>query len=1145
MKCPVCHSVVDKDETACHVCGCRLGLLCDACGTINRSASKFCNACGRPLTGSPDPFSRPNRPVDHEYPTVSKVSPQSPRGPTGGSERKQVTVLFSDLSGYTALCERLDPEDVREMMSLIFKEIVGIIIRYEGYIDRIIGDEVLAVFGIPRIHEDDPIRAIRAALDIHSTVSGMSERFERQLEGPLAMHSGIATGLVVTGEIDLATGRHGITGETVNRASVLTTLAASDEILVGPGTMALTSGFFLFEKRSPGADDGNADIIDAYRVRSAEKKPDKIRRLRGLRSRLIGREAEMTALREAMAEASRGRGCCVFIEGDAGTGKSRLIYEFKKKLVPKHVQWLQGNAYTFTQAMPYSPLIELLGRAVDLREGDSETVVRQKLVEILRPLEGEDGPIAHVLERLFIHSRDNTINITPEAWKLKLRQALIQLAISYSQDGVTIICIEDLHWADPSTVDLLRMMLNNAALPVFFLISYRPGLLTFNHRQITNPYYRNQYILIEDLPPEKSEAMVRSLLQTEEVPRRLLAFIADHLGGNPFFLEELINSLVDDGILKKNGNRWQVRGIIGDTAFSSNISSVIAARLDSLGDADKRIVQEASAIGRRFSPAVLKRISANPKRIDGSVALLKLLGLIFDGNDPGEDVYVFKHALVQEVAYKSLLKRQRKNLHERIGRVLERQGAERIDALCEPLAFHFSNGHSLAKAVNYLKLSGRKGLKKYAVIESHNYYEKAYQLLTDKARPVDDAASRILELLLEWFFVFHLRGHYGDVLTLLERHESSAMNSPDLQLKGMYFACLGWAHQRREHLDSSRRCLLEAIAIGEQITSYKVIAYANACLIWTCTDLGRLDEALVFAGKAEAASRFFESEDSSWFFETGQNLVRFVLTGTAIAHWFRGDCRQCHKLGDRLLAYGESAGDVNSLSEGHLAHGMGCFAAGDYRAAIEKCITAIDNSGDPLFDVNARFLMAYAHLSLGEVPQAEKKLQEIITFCRQSGYEYIGTSANALASVIAVARGEIATGVKTLKRHAGQHLANGKIYHAQTFHYMLGSIFLQIAMREGRLTPGMVLKNLSFFLVNLPRAARHAEHHFKTAIRIASQINAMGIKGQACLDLGRLYLSRKNHDLALPLIKESIALFKQLGADSHQQRATAVLNTVE
>ena len=638
--------------------------------------------------------------------------------------------------------------------------------------------------------------------------------------------------------------------------------------------------------------------------------------------------------------------------------------------------------------------------------------------------------------------------------------------------------------------------------------------------------------------------MVKSLLRTERVPRELLNFIAEHLEGNPFFLEETINSLVDAGTLQKKEMGWQVNGSIGDTAFSSNISSVIAARLDRLGNAAKRIVQEASAIGRLFSPAVLKRISGTPEHVDRSLLILKSVGLIRDSEDPGENLYVFKHALVQDVAYQSLLKRQRKDLHEKIAQVMENQSRGRVDAICEMLAFHFGKGRSLVKAVSYLKLSGRKALKKYAVIESHYYYEKAYQILTDRTRPIGDASLRMLELLLEWFFVFHLRGRYGDVLTLLKRHESSAMSSGDLQLKGMYLTCLGWAYQRREDLNASRDCLLEAIAIGEQINNFKVISYANAFMIWTCTDLGRLDEAVGFAGKAETACRFFESEDPSWSFEMDQNLVRFVLTGTAIACWFKGDCRQCRILGDRLLAYGKSAEDVNSISEGHLAHGMGCFAAGDYQGAIDKCMTAVDSSADPLFSINAGFLMAYAYLSIGDISQAEKKLEEIISFCHRSGYEYIGTSANALSSLIAVARGNIGAGVKALNQYASQSMAEGKHYHAQTFHYLLGSIYLKMAMREGAFGVSMVMKNLPFLVTHLPRAAKHAEDHFNVAIRIAGQINAMGIKGQALLDLGRLYQSRNRNDLALQLIKESIALFKQLGADNHRQRAEAILGAI-
>lgn len=308
--------------------------------------------------------------------------------------------------------------------------------------------------------------------------------------------------------------------------------------------------------------------------------------------------------------------------------------------------------------------------------------------------------------------------------------------------------------------------------------------------------------------------------------------------------------------------------------------------------------------------------------------------------------------------------------------------------------------------------------------------------------------------------------------------------------------------------------------------------------------MGRLDEALVFATKAEAASHIFESEDPSWSFEMDQDLVRFVLTGTAIAHWFKGDCRQCHKLGDRLLAYGENAGDVNSISEGHLVHGMGCFAAGDYRGAIEKCRIAIDRSADPLYALNARFLMAYAHLSLSEVDPAEKTLDAIITFCEASGYEYIGTSADALSCVAAVVKGKIGFGVKAIARYASQYMTDGKYYHAQTFHYLLGNIYQRIAMREGDLDLSMVVRNLPFLVAHLPRAATHVERHLKTAIRIAGQINATGIKGQAFLDLARLYRFQKRNDLAVPLFKESIRLFERLGADGHLKRAQVAMNAV-
>lgn len=253
----------------------------------------------------------------------------------------------------------------------------------------------------------------------------------------------------------------------MNRASLLTNLAASGEILVGTCTMASASGFFFFEKGEYNTGRSTAETIDAYRVLSTVKKPDKIRRVQGLRARLIGRRAQMKTLFSCLSDVAQGRGTCVFLAGDAGTGKSRLISEFKNALVRRHVRWLQGNAFTYTQSVPYFPLIDLLGRAVDLRDEDSQAVARQKLADELKPVRGEDKEIFQIIDRLFTIPNDSPLKISPESWKIKLKQTLERMIDIQSRTGLTVICIEDLHWADPSTVTLLQRLLNEADLSVF------------------------------------------------------------------------------------------------------------------------------------------------------------------------------------------------------------------------------------------------------------------------------------------------------------------------------------------------------------------------------------------------------------------------------------------------------------------------------------------------------------------------------------------------------------------------------------------------------------------------------------------------------------------------------------------------------
>ena len=312
-----------------------------------------------------------------------------------------MTVLFTDLTGYTAMCERLDPEDVKEVMSRIFGEIAQVVTKYEGFIEKFVGDAAMALFGVPKAHEDDPVRAINAAMEIHELVEALSPQVRAMGCRPLSMHTGIDTGLVVTGGVDAGKGATGVTGDTVNLASRLSGMGKAGEILVGPYTYRLAEGYFDFEALEPTPVEGKAEPVRIYKVLSRKDQPSKIHRLTGLRAELIGRKAEMAQLSEAVEKLREGKGSIIGICGDAGTGKSRLVEEFKATLDLKEIQWREGQAYAYSQNVPYFPVTDMLRRALRIEEGDPPSKIREKVESRIERLVGRREDIIPYIGSLF------------------------------------------------------------------------------------------------------------------------------------------------------------------------------------------------------------------------------------------------------------------------------------------------------------------------------------------------------------------------------------------------------------------------------------------------------------------------------------------------------------------------------------------------------------------------------------------------------------------------------------------------------------------------------------------------------------------------------------------------------------------------
>jgi class 3 adenylate cyclase/tetratricopeptide (TPR) repeat protein len=1029
----------------------------------------------------------------------------------------------------------LNPEEVQSIMSLVSGTFAQVVVKHEGLMPPFVGNALAAVFGVRRNNEDDPIRAIRAAREINQRVAALDTPYRHRTGRALTMQAGIETGRVAWEACEASGGIEHLGGPAFDTAARLSQLSAGGEVLVGPDTFLYAQGWFVFEVLPADKRHDQGDSAPVYRVVGSRERPRKVYRPFGLRARLIGRQRELERLGNAARQVVAGEGSVAVITGAAGTGKSRLIEEFKAGIDQDTFQWFEGHAYPSARNIPYAPLIDLLGSACGIEEGDDPAAVRHKIDTRLGALLGEEAASRPLVGSLFDLQYDELANTSPEAWKQKLQQAVLRILDRLARIKPTIICIEDLHWADPSFVALVRHIISSEYMPVVFVCSYRPTFSLIDKTRAASRPERLIEIELHDLPPHSAIEMLVSLLGTTAVPEKLRQHVHARVEGNPFYLEEMVNALIERQTLTRAQDRWQITGPLRQSDMSATIHGVVAGRLDYLEKPTRRLLQEAAVIGRVFPYAILKQIAAGRAHLDQSLHVLEHLDMIRPQEDPRERKYAFKHALLQEVVYRGIRKDDRRSIHENIARKIEKIFADRLRPYYETLAYHFTMGHSADKAIDYLVKSGAKSMRRHAVEEAHHHFQQAYELLCNLNGDPRRRAGLLVDVLIKWFFVFNVRGIFNAMITLLQKHEKEALAIGDPSRLGMYYCCLGWALQRRERLLASYDCLLKAERLAEAAGDERVGAYAAACRIWTCTDLGRLDEAVAYGLKARRRLADLKPD---------QELIRINLTGLAIAYWFRGESGKCREVGEALLAYGDNGADIRSTSDGYLACGMGRFVAGDYDGAIDCCHKAIGASVGLVHSLNSKFLLGYAYLSKGQIEAAAKVLNEIIRFASRAGYEYLGTAAEALDGMIALAQGRLNEGLTVIKAQMQRFQAEGKRYHHLTFEYLLGRIYLQLALREGDLGFLTVCRNFGFLWRHAPRAAGRAEKYFRTTITLAGEIGARGIQGQAHYDLGRLQAHRKRLVSARRHLNRSAELFQACGADQLLAQARRQLQSL-
>ena len=1132
MECPKCRFENREGVKFCEECGAKFEFKCPVCKASIPIDRKFCGECGYDLSKSPETASLKESEHDTQIPDLPSEE-TVPAEIAAEGERKHVTVLFSDLTGYTAMSEKLDPEEVKEITSKIFGQISKIVANYDGFIEKYAGDAVMAIFGVPQTHEDDPIRAVKAAREIHQLVDSISPEVEKRISQSISMHTGINSGLVVTGEVDMERGTHGIAGDTINLASRLSNLAKPGEIVVDADTCFQIEGHFTCEYRETTTVKGKADPVEVHKVLSQRDKPITIRRLSGVRADLVGRDVEMAELSEAVENLQQGKGRIFSICGAAGTGKSRLVEEFKAQLDLERIQWIEGHAYAYSQSIPYFPLVDLLNRLLHIDEKDLPEKVRDKVESGLGSLVANQQDIIPFVGHLYSLNYPEVNDISPEHWKSRLQTAILTVLSALANKAPTIFFLEDLHWADPSFVELLRRACLEIRRPAIVLCAYRPTCSLFTGHQVSIIGKNYHDIQLQNLSLSVAQNMLGSLLKTDTIPSDLKHWVNSKAEGNPFYLEELVNSLIETETLIRDNGSWKLTRSLTESDIPSSLHGLISGRLDRLERQTKRILQEASVIGRDFLYEILKKITELEERIDAELSHLERLDLIRTRAFQPDIEYMFKHALTQEIVYNGLLKKKRRKIHEHIAQVMESVFQDRLSEFYETLAFHFARGRSVAKAVDYLVKSGEKSLARYAVEEAHQYFKKAYDILASKEEMSEEEKIILIDILNSWGYAYYYLGENNEFVDIFSTHQILAGSLEDKARAGMFYVWLGVALFMAGKSKDSYEYLSKGLELGENVGHQKVVGYACTWLTWACAELGLFAEGIDFGERAQKIAESFTS-DQYLFFKS--------LGGLCYINFCKGDTNRIFEGAKRLLEYGERNANNRSKVLGHWMEGFGHQVAGDMKPSQKSLEKAIEIALDPAYAQFPKTTLGMAHFFCGQLQQAENVFQSSINLCEKHGLGQMSPICQIFLAPILIAKGDMKQGTELLEKVQETFISNQRrVWYALSEHF-LGEVNLQIATGPKPALSTMA-KNLGFLVKSFPFAAKKAEEHFNRAIELFKEIGANGFLGYPYLSLGALYKASKRTDQARQCILEAINIFQECGAEGWLKQAKEALDS--
>jgi class 3 adenylate cyclase/pimeloyl-ACP methyl ester carboxylesterase len=725
MKCPRCQHENPQGARFCEECATPLARACSNCGAGLSATAKFCHACAHPVAST---GGTPSRSPDSYIPKYLAEKILTSKGSLEG-ERKQVTVLFADLKGSMELLADRDPEEARKILDPVLERLMEAVHRYEGTVNQVMGDGIMALFGAPLAHEDHAVRACYAALRMQDAVRRYAEE-ARQAHGVnVQIRVGLNSGEVVVRAIgsDLRMDYTAV-GQTTHLAARMEQLATPGSILVTGTTFQLAEGYVTFKSLGTAPVKGLAEPVAIHEATGPASARSRLQAsaLRGL-TRFVGRTTEIDWLTEALDRARGGHGHVVGVVGEPGVGKSRLFWEFVRSPRTDGCLVLESAAASYGKAAFYLPVIEMLRRYMQIADSDTAGRIREKVIgKVLGLDERLKGAIAPLLGLLDALPEDDDFRaLDPPQRRGRTLDALRQVLLGESRRQPVVFVLEDLHWIDSATQAFLDALIESLpTAKVLLLVNYRPE---YRHDWGSKTYYTQ--VRLDALPAASADELLQALLGDDASLRPLKRLLIERTEGNPFFLEESVRILLEGSSLSgESGARFLTRPI-HTLELPNTVQTILGARIDRLPAEQKHLLQAASVIGKDLPLAILHEIGdLADDELRASLAGLQTAEFLQETSLFPDPEYTFKHALTQEVAYASLLHERRGVLHRRLGQFIERRYAERLGEFYDVLATHFDRGGIGDKAIHYLSRAAEKAKEQFAYQDASDLCQRAIEI---------------------------------------------------------------------------------------------------------------------------------------------------------------------------------------------------------------------------------------------------------------------------------------------------------------------------------------------------------------------------------------------------------------------------------